>query len=402
VKLASGTLIGEYEVHDCIGEGSFGVVYSAIHPIIGKKAAIKVLKREAAVHSELVQRFRREARAVNAIEHPNIVDIFGFGSLPDGRPYLIMEYLEGMSLEDLLRAKGGCLPEEELFLVLSSVAQAVDAAHRCGVVHRDLKPDNIFIIQHKNVRNQVKVLDFGIAKLASCSMASTQLGRQLGTPLYMSPEQCFGSRVNHLADVYAFGVIAYQGLTGNFPIYGETMMQIASQHLLNQRLPPSYFAPACAKYDTVIQRCLAQFPEQRFPTLSTAYEALVAAYLGDNINNQDSQPHSITIPISYDLISYSDSVSTSGDAWIDTRSSTLSESASIMTTIPMKKEKRAQLAIIASGIAVVFSIALIVPNWISDPVDTAQKATEIVPENPQPMVTAAPCMKNKLKQPGMP
>ena len=126
MRLASGTAVGDYEIIDVLGEGAFGTVYSAVHPVIGKSAAIKVLKERAAQSDEIVQRFKHEARAVNAIEHPNIVDIFGYGTLPDGRPYLIMEYLRGQSLQQFVNQQGGRLSVEMLFPILRDVAAAVE------------------------------------------------------------------------------------------------------------------------------------------------------------------------------------------------------------------------------------------------------------------------------------
>ncbi|MCG8423828.1 MAG: protein kinase [Proteobacteria bacterium] len=295
MHLVNGTAIGDYQITGVVGEGAFGTVYSAVHPVIGKKAAIKVLKQSAAESAETVQRFKYEARAVNAIEHPNIVDIFGYGSLPDGRPYLIMEYLRGQSLQGLIRAHGGRVPPEIVIAILRDVAGAVDAAHESGVIHRDLKPDNIFVAEYGRTTGdspavsrpsrrsdghlRVKVLDFGIAKLTSSSMA-TQQGRQMGTPLFMAPEQCFGQPISPRVDVYAFGVVAFYCLTGAFPIYADSMVAIVGKHMMGEYRTPSSFGAEFAAFDRPMVGLVAAAPEQRYPSLSAGWEALDEAYRG--------------------------------------------------------------------------------------------------------------------------
>ncbi|MEM9490313.1 MAG: protein kinase, partial [Myxococcota bacterium] len=280
MRLANGTTIGEYQVTGVLGQGAFGTVYAAIHPVIGKKAAVKVLKRDAADSPEMATRFKYEARSVNAIEHPNIVDIFGFGTLDDGRPYLIMEYLNGGHLQALIRAQGGRLPAELAFPILRDVAAAVDAAHSRGIVHRDLKPENIFIAEYADAPHRVKVLDFGIAKILTGSMAATDEGTQMGTPLFMAPEQCFGHPIDHRIDIYAFGVIAFHCLTGGFPVYADTVIALVGQHMMGERTLPSEYGPEFARYDEVLGRCLAAESEHRFASLREAYQALTAAHGG--------------------------------------------------------------------------------------------------------------------------
>ena len=172
-----------------------GSVYAAVQPVIGKRVAIKVLAPHIASNPELVRRFVDEARAVNQIGHPNIVDIFSFGWLPDGRHYFVMEFLDGQSLAD--RIKRGPFQPDEARRLLRQICQALEAAHRQGIVHRDLKPDNIWIVQPQHGDSYAKLLDFGIAKLMGDGDAGqrTQTGIVMGTPAYMSPEQCRGVNV---------------------------------------------------------------------------------------------------------------------------------------------------------------------------------------------------------------
>jgi serine/threonine-protein kinase len=216
-----GTDVGGYVIECELGRGGMGVVFAATHPVIGKRAAIKVLKPSLSNNPATVERFKQEARSVNQIGHPNIVDIFAFGALPDGRSYLVMDLLEGESLRK--RVKRGPLSLFEAVLVLDEVASALAAAHGKGIIHRDLKPDNVFVVAHPS-RTDVKLLDFGLAKLgASASTTAarayrTATGAQLGTPDYMSPEQVRGAGgVDHRTDIYALGVVAYEVLTGKRP-----------------------------------------------------------------------------------------------------------------------------------------------------------------------------------------
>ena len=199
-----------------------GAVYLAEHPFMGRKAAVKVLRREFAEDAGLVERFMNEARAANAIRHPNIIDIIDVGRLPSGIPYLMMEYLDGQSLAARIAVErqmriGGALN------VGVQTASALRAAHAKGIVHRDLKPDNLFLISDDDGnQTRVKVLDFGIAKLRgdlSGSGAKTQAGAIMGTPPYMSPEQCRGvsDEIDHRTDIYSLGILLFEMLSGSPP-----------------------------------------------------------------------------------------------------------------------------------------------------------------------------------------
>src|SRR4051812_12392527 len=185
--LPEGMEVGEYRIVRKIGEGGMGSVYAAIQPVIGKRVAIKVIAPHIAANPDIVRRFIDEARAVNKIGHPNIVDIFSFGWLPDRRHYFAMEFLDGKSLAD--RMKGAPMPPAECRRVLRQICEALEAAHRQGIVHRDLKPDNIWVAEPQHGESFAKLLDFGIAKLMGETDAAkrTQTGVIMGTPAYMSP-----------------------------------------------------------------------------------------------------------------------------------------------------------------------------------------------------------------------
>jgi serine/threonine-protein kinase len=255
-----GMDVGGYTIDGELGRGGMGVVYAATHPMIGKRAAIKVLKPSLSKNPATVERFLQEARSVNQIGHPNIVDIFAFGSLPDGRRYLVMDLLEGESLRT--RVKRGPLHVREAATVLDEIASALIAAHDKGFVHRDLKPDNLFLVAHPG-RTDVKLLDFGLAKLLpnapSARAFRTATGAQLGTPDYMSPEQLRGAGVDARTDIFALGVVAFEILTGRRPRrFSDGRFDVAPAQALA-------FAPA--ELAQLVETMLAHDAEQR-PSLA--------------------------------------------------------------------------------------------------------------------------------------
>ncbi|AFE09870.1 serine/threonine protein kinase [Corallococcus coralloides DSM 2259] len=232
-----GAQLGEFIIQERIGAGGMGVVYRAEHPIIGKQAAIKVLRAEL-MSPEQAQRLLVEARSVNAIRHPGILDIFNFGSLPDGRPYVVMELLQGQSLAAVLRAKGQ-LDVGTAVWMLDQILSPLGAAHRAGVVHRDLKPANVFMAERPDAAPMLKLVDFGIAKVLQSSEGLTNAdGSVLGTPDYMAPEQVRGGAVGPATDLYALGVMAFQMLTGARPFQGDNV-QVLFAHVEQAPPPPS-------------------------------------------------------------------------------------------------------------------------------------------------------------------
>jgi serine/threonine protein kinase len=233
-ELASGLVVGEYSLEEKIGEGGMGEVWRAVHPTIGKQVAVKILSPELAAQKKAVSRFIQEARSVNEIHHPNLVDIFSFGELLDGRPYFVMELLSGKPLNTHLTEKGP-LPFSEIVAIFEQLCGALQVAHQKGIVHRDLKPENIYLNVKAGLPLQLKILDFGIAKLSKTedSQDLTRTGSIFGTPGYMSPEQCTATKtVDHRTDIYALGIILYELTTGSNPFIrpGESVhMAIARQ-----------------------------------------------------------------------------------------------------------------------------------------------------------------------------
>jgi serine/threonine-protein kinase len=275
LDLAPDTNVGEYRIDRKIGRGAFGSVYQASHPVIGKLVAIKILARKYSVEPEMVNRFVTEARSVNQIRHRNIIDIFSFGTLPDGRAFYVMELLEGETLHARL-ARVGRLSLGEALPIFRAVARALDAAHAHGIAHRDLKPDNIYLAADAD-GTQPKLLDFGIAKLLHerDSPHKTESGIAVGTAYYMSPEQCRGKDVDHRTDFYAFGAVAYQVLTGEMPIDAPDYLSLLMRQISVEPAPPSSRVPELPPaVDDAIAWLMRKDPAQRPPDLATAVRAL--------------------------------------------------------------------------------------------------------------------------------
>jgi serine/threonine protein kinase len=278
-----GQRFGNYRALSLIGEGGMGTVYLAEHPDIGRRVAVKVLLPELSANKQLLQRFLNEARAANAIHHPNIIEILDSGTTPEGVPYLVMELLEGETVSSRLRRLGPFSIPAALELAYQA-ASAVGAAHRKGIVHRDLKPDNLFIIPDPSepTRERIKVLDFGIAKLLTVPQGDalrTRTGTLMGTPVYMSPEQCRGTReVDHRSDVYSMGVILFEMVCGRPPFYSQGFGELVNLHLNAPPPPPRTIKPDVPEaVEAIILRALAKAPEQRFASMEELQQAIKAA-----------------------------------------------------------------------------------------------------------------------------
>ncbi len=278
--LEPGQVVGEYVIEQKLGEGGFGAVYRAVHPVIGKAAAVKVLHAQYSSNASVVSRFVSEARAVNQIRHRHIIDIFSFGSLDDGRHYYVMELLEGVTLEEYLDHACRLAPPEAL-PILQAVAKALEAAHDAGIAHRDLKPENVFLAVDDDGTVFPKILDFGVAKLLSPDgpgpSHKTHTGTPIGTPRYMSPEQCQGRKVDKRTDIYSFGVIAHRMLTGKLPFDATTALELMLMHVGNPPPRMSEVADVPAALDEPVLRMLEKDPDSRPACLSEAFEAMLAA-----------------------------------------------------------------------------------------------------------------------------
>jgi serine/threonine-protein kinase len=272
---------GRYEVVELLSKGATTDVCRVRHRVLGRFFALKVLRTECSRDVEFSERLLREARALGSMSHPNIVSITDSGRLSSGEPYFVMEYVEGISLDRLIREQGPL----DLGLALEvalGVCEALDAAHRLGIIHRDLKPDNIYVVQRAGV-SCIKVLDFGLARVAGQGRL-TRPNTTHGTPEYMSPEQNMGQEVDARTDVYSLGVTLYEMLCGRLPFGAESYVALAHQHMYAPL--PSFRrwltegSPAL-RVEAVVSRCMEKAREHRFASISELARALTPFRLPD-------------------------------------------------------------------------------------------------------------------------
>jgi eukaryotic-like serine/threonine-protein kinase len=275
-----GQQFGNYRAISLLGEGGMGAVYLAEHPAIGRRVAVKVLHKNYIRDESLLTRFLNEARAANAIRHPNIIEILDSGTIADGTPFLVMELLEGESLGARIR-RVGALPLQTAVEFCYQTASALGAAHKKGIVHRDLKPDNLYVVPdpHDPDRERIKVLDFGIAKLQQGSAndsVKTRTGTLMGTPIYMSPEQCRGTKtVDHRSDIYSLGIIFFEMLCGQPPFVSEGFGELVNMHLNVAPPAPSSQNPNLSPtIDAIVLKMLAKNPDERYGDMSELQQAL--------------------------------------------------------------------------------------------------------------------------------
>jgi serine/threonine protein kinase/Flp pilus assembly protein TadD len=269
--LIGRTLDDKYRLDERLGEGGMGTVYHGTHLLIDRPVAVKVLNPRFVEDEAAQERFRREARAAGRLRHTNAVAVTDFGRTADGLFYIVMELLEGRSLRDVL-AREAPLDAARAVSLMLQISAAVAAAHEAQVIHRDLKPGNIYVVQRPHAPAIIKVLDFGIAKLATDAgdgleqKPLTQTGVMIGTPRYMSPEQCDGADLTPASDVYSLGIILYEMLTGATPFTGPTPLSVALKHSSElPRAPREFVASIPAELETLVLHTLEKKPEKRPP-----------------------------------------------------------------------------------------------------------------------------------------
>jgi eukaryotic-like serine/threonine-protein kinase len=299
-------LPGQIRIERLIGIGSMGRVYRAFQAGVGRPVAVKILHRELSANSTLVARFLREAQIASRLSHPNVVQAILSGQLPpgpdgDGAMYMVMEYLDGISLRSAFAAAGGALPLERAMRIVLQLCEAVGEAHVAGIVHRDLKPENVMLLKRGTDADFVKILDFGIARLPGGNTpAVTQAGAVFGTARYVSPEGAIGSPVGPPADVYAIATILYQALAGRTPFEGETAIEVLGRQINDPPPPLLSIAPHVPEpIAAAVTRNLAKRPEDRSSDahalgamLVDAARASRLAAAGDGRPGEPTQPQS--------------------------------------------------------------------------------------------------------------
>ena len=283
--LTTGQTFGNYQVVGLVGEGGFGEVYEARNQFLQRRAAIKVLHKGMVEDAELVRRFLNEARAASAIRHPNIIEVLDAGVTPEGEPYILMEFLEGDSLHKLLLQKGP-MPVRTVQEIARQAGSALSAAHAAGIVHRDLKPENVFLMPDpvSPLGFRVKVLDFGIAKVrlrgAWGSTVKTQTGMVMGSPAYMSPEQCRDSSdVDHRSDIYSLAVMVYEMLAGVPPFASQSTTGMFLLQLTASPAPLRSQVPDVPDYiEQAVMRALSKERELRYDSVDYFVGALLGTY----------------------------------------------------------------------------------------------------------------------------
>ncbi len=285
--LLGTTVAGRYKVIKLLGEGGMGQVYLAEHTAIEKRIALKVLRAEYAHKGEIVTRFQQEAISASRIKHPNVLDVFDFGQLENGCFYLAMEFLEGNDLADELQ-RARVLTAPRALPIAMQICRALAVAHSKGVVHRDMKPENVFLQRTGDGEEIVKIVDFGIAQLkpsneeaaaASTHRRLTRTGMIFGTPEYMAPEQASGKHADLRCDIYACGIILFELFTGTVPFTGETFLGVLTKHL--NEMPPAMRSvypdlQLSPELEGVVMRALAKDPTQRYQTMSELAQALAS------------------------------------------------------------------------------------------------------------------------------
>ena len=278
VNMVGHRMFGDYVIERKLGDGGMGAVYLAKNTSIDQSIAIKVLHAGSTQSNEMVQRFNREARVIAKLTHPNIIRVFIFGRTQEDLIYLAMEYVDGQSLRQYIEANGR-VSEPHAIYILKQVLGALAEAHDFGIIHRDLKPDNILLTEYRGNAEFVKVLDFGIAKVAEqedkTQQQLTQAGMVYGTPDYLSPEQAIAKPIDQRSDLYSIGIILWEMLTGQVPYQADTAMSVLVQHAFDPPPDPDT-APVVlsTKMKAILRNVLAKDPNDRFPTAQAFLDAL--------------------------------------------------------------------------------------------------------------------------------
>lgn len=287
--LVGATLGSRYWVLSVIGRGGMSVVYKAKVKDTGKIVAVKTLRTQGMTDEMVVKRFQREAELLSRLNHPRIVNLHAYGSSQKGQPFFVMDYLIGENLTDLLKREDHLNPErfQDVFV---QVCAAIEHAHRQGAIHRDIKPGNIMLTRQGGTNDYVKVVDFGIAKMAEEAQRLTRMGEVWGSPIYMSPEQCMGATVDERSDIYSLGIVMYESLTGKVPFLGKNYADTMTKQISDNPAPFAQIRPDLtipASLEKIIFTAMAKAPEDRYQTLNTMRKDIEGALRAGSANDSN-------------------------------------------------------------------------------------------------------------------
>jgi tRNA A-37 threonylcarbamoyl transferase component Bud32 len=283
-QVAEARQFGQYRLRKRIGSGGMGEVYLAEHQLLKRPCALKLIRPENVADPHALERFEREVQITATLSHPNTIEIFDYGRTEDGTYYYVMEYLPGMSLAELV-ARHGALPPGRAVYLLRQACMALSEAHAAGLIHRDVKPSNIFAARRGRMDDVAKLLDFGLVRPAAPSVSAhlSREGEVLGTPLFMSPEQARGRELDERSDIYSLGAVAYYILTGRPPFDDDDGIGVMIAHARDPVVPPSQMRSGIPDdLDRVVLRCLAKVPADRFPDAASLERALSECACSDD------------------------------------------------------------------------------------------------------------------------
>ncbi|MBK9142925.1 MAG: serine/threonine protein kinase [Candidatus Melainabacteria bacterium] len=295
LDLLVGTFLKDrYFVLSILGKGGMSLVYRAKDMHTGKIVALKALRTQGMGDEVLVKRFRLEAEVLHRLNHPRIVSVHDYGTSKHGQPFFVMDYLIGVSLNQVLKREGALKPErfQDIFV---QVAAAIAHAHKHGAIHRDIKPGNIMLVEMGDTRDYVKIVDFGIAKLAEDAAKLTRMGEVWGSPIYMSPEQGMGTTIDARTDIYSLGVVMYESLTGEVPFLGRNYVETMTMQISE---PPAPFSDVCpelkipAALEMIVFRALQKSPDERYQSMNEMKSDLERALNTANLFCPDDRPES--------------------------------------------------------------------------------------------------------------